>query len=239
MGHGALVRSGSRLPPVSTGRRPVTWRPPRLAVVLGTDSGVGKTWTTAAVLRELSRDSGRAVARKPVQSFDPATAEAGATDAQVLARSGGEAPEDVCPRHRWYEVALAPPMAAAVLGRPAFSVEDLVDELVWPAGTTVGLVDTAGGPRSPIAADGDSVDLCTALAPDVVVLVADAGPGAINSVRLSVEVLLTGCAPLLVLLNRWDGSDVQRRNREWLRRDGYQVTTAVADVAARITRRRA
>ena len=107
-----------------------------------------------------------------------------------------------------------------------------------PADTTVGLVETAGGPRSPIAADGDSVDLCTALSPDVVVLVADAGLGAINAVRLSVDVLLTGCAPVLVLLNRWDGSDVQRRNREWLRRDGYQVTTAVADVAARITHAR-
>jgi len=31
---------------------------------------------------------------------------------------------------------------------------------------------------------------------------------------------------------------VQRRNREWLRRDGYQVTTSVADVAGRITHRR-
>jgi dethiobiotin synthetase len=130
-------------------------------------------------------------------------------------------------------------MAAAILGRPAFSVGDLVDELNWPAGTTVGLVETVGGPRSPIAADGDSVDVCTALSPDLVVLVADSGLGAINSVRLSVEVLLTGCAPIVVLLNRWEGTDVQRRNREWLRRDGYQVTTSPADVAARITHRRA
>ena len=59
-------------------------------------------------------------------------------------------------------------MAAAVLGRPAFSVDDLVAELAWPADTAVGLVETAGGPRSPIAADGDSVDLCTALSPDIV-----------------------------------------------------------------------
>jgi dethiobiotin synthetase len=113
-----------------------------------------------------------------------------------------------------------------------------VGELAFPPGTALGLVETAGGPRSPIAADGDSVDLCTALSPDVVVLVADAGLGAINAVRLSVEVLLTGCAPIVVVLNRWDASDVQRRNREWLRRDGYQVTTSVADLAATITHRR-
>ena len=213
------------------------WRPERLVVVLGTETGVGKTWTTSAVLRELAGDGRRAVARKPVQSFDPAAANA--TDAHLLAQAGGEAAEDVCPRHRWYEAGLAPPMAAAVLGRAPFSVGDLVAELTWPRDTAVGLVETVGGPRSPIAADGDSVDICTALSPDVVVLVADSGLGAINSVRLSVEVLLTGCAPIVVLLNRWEGTDVQRRNREWLRRDGYQVTTSVADVAARITHRRA
>ncbi len=214
------------------------WRPDRLVVVLGTETGVGKTWVTAGILRELCLDGGRAVARKPVQSFAPEEADGAATDAHVLAGAAGEAPEDVCPRHRWYEVALAPPMAAAVLGRPAFSVDDLVEELAWPAETTIGLVETAGGPRSPIAADGDSVDLCTALSPDLLVLVADAGLGAINAVRLSVEVLLTGCAPVLVVLNRWQATDLQRRNREWLRRDGYQVSTSVADVAARITHRR-
>jgi dethiobiotin synthetase len=211
-------------------------RPERLVLVLGTETGVGKTWVTAGILRELAGNGSRAVARKPVQSFAPDGA--AATDAHVLAAAGGEQPEDVCPPHRWYEAALAPPMAAAVLDRPAYSVDDLVKELAWPADTAVGLVETAGGPRSPIAADGDSVDLCTALSPDIVVLVANAGLGAINAVRLSVDVMLTGCAPVLVVLNRWEGTDVQRRNREWLRRDGYQVTTAVDDVAARLTHRR-
>ena len=213
------------------------WRPERLVIVLGTAAGVGKTWITAGVLQELARDGARAVARKPVQSFAPE--DATSTDAHVLAAAAGERPEDVCPPHRWYEAPLTPPMAAAVLGRPAFSVDDLVLELAWPPDTVVGMVETTGGPRSPIAADGDSVDLCTALSPDVVVLVAEAGYGAINAVRLSVDVLLTGCAPVLVVLNRWDGSDVQRRNREWLLRDGYQVTTSLADVAARLTHRRA
>ena len=217
----------------------MAWHPNRLVVVLGTGKAVGKTWTTAAIIRALDGDDTRAVARKPVQSFAAADAEAACTDAHLLAAASGEEPEAVCPRHRWYEQALAPPMAASVLGRPAYSVDDLVGELSWPEGTVVGLVETAGGPRTPIAADGDSVDLCTALSPDSVMLVADAGLGAINAVRLSVEVLITGCAPVVVMLNRWEGTDLQRRNREWLRRDGYQVTTSVADVAARITHRRA
>lgn len=216
----------------------MTWRPDRLVVVLGTETGVGKTWVTAGVLRELRRDGRRAVARKPVQSFAPEDADAGITDAHLLAAAGGEGAEAVCPPHRWYGAALAPPMAATLLGRPAYRVEELIQELDWPETTAVGLVETAGGPRSPIAADGDSVDLCTGLSPDLVVLVASAGLGAINAVRLSVEVLLTGCAPVIVVLNRWEGSDLQRRNREWLRRDGYQVTTTVEDVAAHITHRR-
>jgi len=217
----------------------VPWRPDRLVVVLGTATRVGKTWAAAGILRELAGDGVRAVARKPVQSFAPADAEAASTDAHVLAEAGGEQPEDVCPRHRWYEEPFAPPMAAAALGRPAFSVEDLVAELAWPPHVEIGLVETVGGPRSPIAADGDSVDLCTALAPDVLVLVAEGGLGAVNAVRLSVDVLLTGCAPVVVLLNRWEATDMQRRNADWLRRDGYQVTTSVAAVATRITHRRA
>ncbi len=214
------------------------WRPDRLVVILGTETGVGKTWTAAELVRQLVGAGARTVARKPVQSFAPGDGAATTTDAHVLAAAGGEEPEDVCPPHRWYEVPLAPPLAAAVLDRPPFSVDDLVSELAWPLDVSVGLVESVGGPRSPIAADGDSVDLCTALSPDAVVLVADAGLGAINAVRLSVDVLLTGCAPVVVVLNRWEGTDVQRRNREWLRRDGYQVTTSVADVAARITHRR-
>ena len=85
-------------------------RPDRLVLVLGTETGVGKTWTTAGVVRCLVDDGRAARARKPVQSFAPADAEAAATDAHVLAGAGGEEPEDVCPPHRWYETALAPPM---------------------------------------------------------------------------------------------------------------------------------
>ncbi len=53
----------------------------------------------------------------------------------------------------------------------------------------VGLVETAGGMRSPLAADGDCLAFCAALAPDVIVLVADAGLGTINAVRLTLDAL--------------------------------------------------
>lgn len=198
----------------------------RLAAVAGTATGVGKTWIAAALLGRLRAAGSAVAARKPVQSFDPRD---GATDADVLAAATGEAPTAVCAAHRWYEVPMAPPMAADVLGRPPFTIGDLVDELHWPVGADVGVVETVGGPRSPVAADGDSAALVAALAPDLVVLVADAGLGAINAVRLAAEALQD--LPLVVVLNRFDGSDLHRRNLDWLRRDGYRLVTDVAEIA--------
>jgi dethiobiotin synthetase len=116
-------------------------------------------------------------------------------------------------------------MAAEVLGRPPFGVGDLLEELSWPADRVdVGLVETAGGVRSPLAADGDGAALSRALAPDLSVLVADAGLGTINAVRLTVEVL---DGPCVVVLNRFNpSSDLHSRNVVWLReRDGLRVVT--------------
>ena len=164
-------------------------RPARLVVVAGTGTEVGKTWVTAHVARELRAAGTVVAARKPAQSFEPGDVEAGRTDAQLLGEATGTAAAAVCPPHRWFEVPMAPPMAADALGRAPFTLDELVAELVWPDGVDVGVVETAGGLRSPLADDGDAVTLVRALAPDVVVLVADAGLGTINLVRLSVGAL--------------------------------------------------
>jgi dethiobiotin synthetase len=185
--------------------------------VVGTGTDVGKTWVSARVLERLRHDGMSVAARKPAQSFD-ASDDPSRYDASVLGAASGEPPETVCPRHRWYEVALAPPMAADVLGRPAFAVSDLVGELRWPEALDVGLVETAGGLRSPIADDGDCLAFAEILCPDLVMLVADAGLGTINVVRLSVEALgpLAG-GRVVVVLNRFEaGSDLHRRNLSWL-----------------------
>jgi dethiobiotin synthetase len=203
----------------------VTPRPGHLVVVTGTSTEVGKTWVAAALARRARAEGHRVAARKPAQSF--AAADARPTDAEVLAAATGEPPAAVCPAHRSYPVPMAPPMAADALGRPTITVADLVDELVWPAGTTLGLVETAGGVRSPIAHDADNADLAARLAPDLVVLVADAGLGTISAVRLAASALT---APVVVL-NRFDpADDLHRRNRAWLaERDGFAV---VVDPAA-------
>lgn len=200
-------------------------RPERVLLVVGTGTEVGKTWVSARLLEELREAGVTVAARKPAQSFEPGDDPQG-LDAAVLGRASGEPPEIVCPPERCYEVAMAPPMAAEVLGRAPFTTADLVGELRWPdEPVSVGLVESAGGVRSPQAADGDAVRLCELLGPDVVALVADAGLGTINSVRLSVGVLPAPAVPVVVVLNRYDGAEpLHVRNRQWLAdRDGLQV----------------
>ncbi|HEX4162823.1 MAG TPA: dethiobiotin synthase [Acidimicrobiales bacterium] len=200
-------------------------RPKRLVVVVGTGTDVGKTYVTAQVIDALRNERANVAARKPAQSFDPSDDPSG-YDAAVLGVASGESPETVCQPDRWYEMAMAPPMAADALARPSFTLEDLVEELRWPeVPVDMGFVETAGGLRSPIADDGDCLALVVAVMPDVVLLVADAGLGTINSVRLTMDALVRLPAELVVVLNRFDqGSELHQRNRAWLRdRDDMQV----------------
>jgi len=202
-------------------------RPDHLVVVVGTGTEVGKTWVSARLL-ELWRAEGITVAaRKPAQSFDPD--ETSPTDAEVLARACGEQPDTVCPVHRSYPRAAAPPMAARRLGRAELRLADLVGGLHWPSPAVhVGLVETAGGLRSPQAEDADALDLAITLRPDHVLLVADAGLGTISAVRLAVDALRRAGLATVVVLNRYDGDDpLHGDNLDWLRhRDGVDVETA-------------
>jgi dethiobiotin synthetase len=207
--------------------------PDRLVAVVGTGTEVGKTWVTCAVAAQLRARNVSVAARKPAQSFaadDPADTR----DAALLAAATGERPDDVCRPDRSYPVAMAPPIAAAALGRQPIRLAELLAELAWPAGVEVGFVETAGGIRSPIADDGDNADLVAALAPDVVLLVADAGLGTINLVRLTIDALLG--QDVVVALNRFDErDDLHRRNLGWLAdRNGLDVVTAVDDLVARV-----
>ena len=199
-------------------------KPSRLVGVIGTHTEVGKTWVTAQLLASLRSRGVRVAARKPVQSFEP---DADSTDARELARVSGEREVDVCPAHRCYRLAMAPPMAADALQLARISLNDLIDEIIWPADIDVGFVETVGGARSPLAHDGDSVDLLKCLPVDEVLLVADAGLGTLNAVRLALACIAP--LPVTVFLNRYDADDdLHRRNREWLlAHDGIDALTRI------------
>lgn len=208
-------------------------RPARLIAVAGADTEIGKTWVTARVVETLRGRGFSVSARKPVQSYAPE--ELGATDAEVLAAAAGEAPQAICPAHRWYPVPMAPPLAATLAGETPPRLADLLAELRWPSpARDLGFVETVGGVRSPLASDGDCRDLLRALEPDAVLLVAGAGLGAINDVRLAADALAG--PPLAVFCNRYlPGDEVHRLNLAWLReRDGLAVETRIQDLADRL-----
>lgn len=210
-------------------------RPARVVVVTGTGTEVGKTWVSCALIRSARSRGVRTAARKPVQSYSEGDT---ITDADLLAEASGEEAALVCPPHRRYPLAMAPPMAAAALGFPVPDLGALLHELdsSWPGRPSgggpvdVGLVEGAGGVASPLAADGDSADLARELPADIAVVVADPLLGVINSVRLSSRALHP--IPVVVHLNRFDPvDDLHRRNLAWLREvDGLRVTTEVGEL---------
>lgn len=208
-----------------------------MVLVTGTGTEIGKTHAAVRLARHLraANDSVRIGARKPAQSFEPGE---GPTDAERLADATGEPASAVCPPERSYPVPMAPPMAADALGLPVPTIAGLAGwiEASWPApALDLGLVECAGGVASPQAGDGDCRDLATAVAPDDVVLVADARLGTINLVTLSTEALAAW--PVVVFLNRFSPTDdLQARNLAWLRTHlRVPIVTTIADLAALVT----
>ena len=207
-------------------------RPRGLVVVTGTGTAVGKTWFSAVTLGLLRERGVRVAARKPVQSSEP---DEHPTDSEVLAAATGDESDRVCRPNRSYERAMAPPIAAEALGLPAFTIANHAQEIEWPADVVVGFVEGAGGPRSPLAVDGDTVDLARQLRPDLVLVVAQPDLGAINAVRVSAEPF-EGVAPVVVALNRYDERDeMHARNRSWLDlRAKLEIVTSPTALADRL-----
>jgi dethiobiotin synthetase len=196
--------------------------------VIGTNTEVGKTWVTAQLLATLKLRGAKVSARKPVQSYAPDDIN---TDAARLAGASGEDVADICPAHRCYPLALAPPMAAHALGRGPLRMADVISEIRWPAEVDIGFVEAVGGVRSPLACDGDSLDLLRRLEVDRMLLVADAELGTINAVRLTLAAV--GSTPTVVYLNRFErDNELHELNRRWLiDQDQLTVITDVHSLA--------
>ncbi len=180
-------------------------RPKTLTVVIGTSTEIGKTYVSSSLAKEL-RDCGIKVsARKLAQSFSPF--ESSLKDSEVLAQGTGEKPDEVCLKHRNYEVALAPPLAASFLGKDPFTVHDLVEECTFPPSAMYGIIETAGGVRSPQAMDGDCCSLILEFRPDTILLVANAELGVISATLTSIDSLKIcdiNTDHLIVYINRYD-----------------------------------
>lgn len=203
----------------------------RTSVVSGTDTGIGKTWAAIALLRALDETGLSVSIRKPVESFDPSE---GPPDSKVYASALGLHPDEVC-RPEWsYPLGLAPPMAAASLRRSIPSTRRIVEDLDGSRADLL-LVEGVGGPRSPLSADGDTVDLARALGADDVIVVSDAALGTISRTLLCVDAFAP--LPCHVLLNRFEPEDqLHVMNRAWLIDKGISVYTDPSTMAANLLR---
>ena len=159
-------------------------RPRTLVFVSGTATEVGKTWWAAATAREL-RDRGRR-GRRP-QAGAVGRARRGRPTPRCSPHATGEDPATVCPPQRTYPLAVG-----AADGRRASWASPASPPPISPAGSRgpttidVGFVEGVGGPARRSATTATTSTSRTLLAPDLVVVVADAGLGTINAVRLSV-----------------------------------------------------
>ena len=101
-----------------------------------------------------------------------------------------------------------------------------------PAGTLAGPFSDVGRDRPVPGRTIEPAGLPAAL---VLVLVADAGLGTINSIRPAVAAL-GAVAAVTTLLNRYDAEvELHRRNLDWLRsNDGLAVVTSVEQLASAV-----
>ncbi|MFN3919633.1 MAG: dethiobiotin synthase [Methylohalobius sp.] len=174
--------------------------------ITGTDTGVGKTFIGAALVRALKRSGLKVWVRKPVETGCVRTPSGLLPqDAQLLNRAAGdlEPLKTVCPYR--FEAAVSPERAARLCGQ-ALELELLV-EACRPPGKGVMLVEGAGGFYSPIAAASLNADLAQALAFPVLVVAADR-LGVIHQVLTTLEAVASrGLDSVGVVLNQIRRSD--------------------------------
>lgn len=216
----------------------------RYVAIVGTDTGVGKTFVTASLARVLAARGHRVVAIKPIESGCDEQAR-DREDGALLARATGQStPREALIRLR---APLAPALAAeregvvVEVGRLIEAVRDLA------SGVDVALVEGAGGVLSPLSWTHDVTDLARGLAAQVLLVGSD-HLGVLHQVRAAMRVLIAASlAPSGLVLSAPSAPDPSTStNAAALRRlselgelsDRIAVVprTADIDVAARALR---
>jgi dethiobiotin synthetase len=164
---------------------------PRGLFITGTNTGVGKTAISAAILRRLAAEGVQAVGLKPIASGSGRAGpgqplrNSDALELQAAARVSLPY-ESVNP---WcFEPAIAPHLAAEEAGvtTPLGSLIDWYERVT--AGAEFALVEGAGGWRVPLHPEGFLSDLPEALGLDVI-LVVGTTLGCLNHARLTAEAI--------------------------------------------------
>jgi dethiobiotin synthetase len=170
---------------------------PRI-VVLGTGTGVGKTYFTVALARALAaRPATSVLAVKPVETgFHAGQRRAATSDAERLRRASSAAVRAEGPLYAFRDPVSAH-LAARRAKRPVSPnkirdwIEALEDNATAVHDTTLhwSLVETAGGALSPLTPTVSNAELALALEPAIWILVAPDALGVLHDVRATLLAL--------------------------------------------------
>jgi dethiobiotin synthetase len=176
--------------------------------ITGTDTGVGKTWFTAWLVRAWRARGHRAVALKPVSSGDRA-------DAEILREAGGNtlSLEEINPHY--FRAAATPLVAAREEERSIDFAAENRRILGLQARFTHLAVEGVGGWRVPLAPKYEVRDWARDLGLPVVV-VARAGLGTLNHTLLTVEnIRAAGLRCAGVVLNAELAADAEKKSPDF------------------------
>ena len=187
--------------------------PPGLFIT-GTDTGVGKTYLTALIARQLVSQGKRVGVYKPAGSgCDDETD----TDAQSLWHAAG-CPlrlEDVCPQQ--FAAPLAPYLAARAEQREVDSTLLRTGLEPWKSNADIVLVEGVGGLMSPLSEDDYVADLVFEFGYPLIVV----APDRIGTINQTLQTLITaatfrtGLQLAGVVLNEVDQCEDASRDTNW------------------------
>ncbi|HEX3909082.1 MAG TPA: dethiobiotin synthase [Solirubrobacteraceae bacterium] len=205
--------------------------------VTGTDTGVGKTVLSAALLAAMAATGEAVRAHKPaVTGLREAIGEDGAAhwpaDHELLGKAAGMAPEQVAPLR--FGPAVSPQLAAEMAGEPLdrtrlVSAAAAAARTAEQSGSTL-IVEGAGGLLSPLASEFTVCDLAVSLRLPLLIA-APPGLGTINHSLLTLQCArAAGLDVRAIVLTPWpeQPSRLEQSNRESIRRLGFVEVDALA-----------
>ena len=197
-------------------------------LVSATDTGVGKTILSAALLAAMRAEGVQAIPHKPVLT---GLQEQGPADHEVLAEAAGVSPEDVAPLR--YRPALSPHLAAELSGGPPIDPAALLAAARDAGGEgDVVVVEGVGGLMTPLAEHYTVCDFAAQLGLPLVIA-ARPGLGTINHSLLTLAAArAAGLDARAVVLTPWpqEPSVLERSNRETIARMGGVDVTGLERV---------
>jgi dethiobiotin synthetase len=210
--------------------------------VTGTDTGVGKTILSAALLATMTAAGEPVRAHKPVVTGLDEPSGEWPPDHELLAIAAGMTPDEVAPRR--YGPAVSPHLAAQ-LANERIDPARLVTAARAADNDRTLIVEGVGGLLTPLADDYTVCDLAVALGLPVLIA-ARPGLGTINHTLLTINtVRAAGLDTRAVVLTPWPAqpSTLEHSNRETIMRLGkvevegltrvrYVRSSAVTDLAS-------